>query len=64
MTKRSEWCGKGSCQVFDFICATDTFSTKACGETFRIQSGTLNCKCQKVVYLLKYRIWGEALNEI
>ena len=42
-----------------FQCDTDTFSTKACGETFKIQSGLLNCNSQKVVYLLKGRICGE-----
>ena len=50
---RSELCGKGNYQVCVFICDTDTFSTKACGETFKIQSGILNCNSQKVVYLLK-----------
>ena len=60
ITGRSESCGKGNCQVCDFICDTDTFSTKACGETFKIQSGILNCNSQKVVYLLKCRICGEA----
>ena len=49
------------CQVYDFICDTDTFSTKACGETFKIQSGILNCNSQKVVYLLKCRICGKTL---
>ena len=57
---RSESCGKGNCQVFDYICDTDAFTTKACGETFKIQSGILNCNSQKVVYLLKCRICGEA----
>ena len=28
-TGRSESCGKENCQVCDFICDTDTFSTKA-----------------------------------
>ena len=60
ITGRSESCGKRNCQVCDFICDTDTFSTKACGETFKIQSGVLNCNSQKVVYLLKCRICGEA----
>ena len=46
-------------QFSDFICDKDTFSTKACGETFKIQSGILNCNSQKVVYLLKCRICGE-----
>ena len=45
---RSESCGKGNCQVCDSICDTDTFTTKACGETFKIQSGILNCNSQKV----------------
>ena len=57
---RSESCGKGNCQVCDYICDTDAFTTKACGETFKIQSGILNCNSQKVVYLLKCRICGEA----
>ena len=56
---RSESCGKGNCQVCDYICDTDTFTTKACGETFKIQSGILNCNSQKVVYLFKCRICGE-----
>ena len=34
-TGRSESCGKGNCQICDFICNTDTFFTKACGETFK-----------------------------
>ena len=60
MTGRSESCGKGYCQVFNFICDTDTSSTKTCGETFRIQSRTLNCNSEKVDHRLKYRICGEA----
>ena len=60
ITGRSESCGKGNCQVCDFICDTDTFSTKACGETFKIQSRVLNCNSQKVVYLLKCEICGKA----
>ena len=60
ITERSESCGKGNCQVCDFIWDTDTFTTKACGETFKIQSGILNCSSQNVVYLLKCRISGEA----
>ena len=57
---RSESCGKGNCQVCDYICDKDTFTTKACGETFKIQSGILNCNSQEVVYLLKCGICGEA----
>ena len=42
------------------MCNTDTFATKACGETFKIQREIFHCNSQKVVYLLKYRICGEA----
>ena len=45
---RSGTCGKRNWQVCDYICATNTFTTKACGETFKIQSGILNCNSQKV----------------
>ena len=55
---RSESCGKGNCQVCNYIC--DTGTAKACSETFKIQSGVLNCNSQKVVSLLKFRIYGEA----
>ena len=37
ITGRSESCGKANCQVFEFICDTDTLSTKACGEAFKIK---------------------------
>ena len=56
---RLESCGKGNCQVCDFICDTDTFTSKPCGETFKIQSGILNWNFQMVVYLLKCRLCGE-----
>ena len=46
---RSESCGKGNCQVCNYICDRDTFITKACGVTFKIQSWILNCNSQKVV---------------
>ena len=60
ITGRSESCGKKNCQVCDFKCNTDTFTTKACGETCKIQSAILNCNSQKVAYLLRCRISGEA----
>ena len=52
----------GSSESVRFVTlyAIQTLSTKACGERFRIQSGTFNCDSQKVVYLLKCRIYGEA----
>ena len=30
-------------KVCDFICNADTFSTKACDKTFKIQSVAINC---------------------
>ena len=42
ITGRSESCGKGNYQVYDFTCKTDTFNTKACGETSNIKKGILN----------------------
>ena len=60
ITRRSESCGKGNCHVCDFICDGDTFTSKSCGETFKIQRGILNCNFQMVVYLLKCGICGEA----
>ena len=55
ITGRFELCGKGNPLVCDFVCDADTFSTKTCSETFKIQSGIFNCNSQKVVYLLKSR---------
>ena len=45
----SEPCGKGTCQLCDHIITTNTFTTKACGEVFKIQSGPLNCNSEKVL---------------
>ena len=39
----SEPWGKGACQVCDHIITTNTFTTKAYGEAFNIQSGPLIC---------------------
>ena len=52
----SEPCGKGTCQVCDHLITTNTFTTKACGEVFKIQSGPLNCNSEKVLYLLRCKI--------
>ena len=60
VTGRSELCGKENCQVCDVTCNTNFCATNSCGETFKIQSGILNCNSQKVAYLLKCRICGEA----
>ena len=52
----SEPCGKSTCQVYDHIITTNTFTTKACGKVFKIQSGPLNCNSEKVIYLLRCKI--------
>ena len=36
-----------------------TFTTEACQETFKIQSGPLTCDSEKVLYLLKCKVCGE-----
>ena len=58
-TGRSKPCAKRNLQVCNFIWDRDTFSTKACNETFKILSGPINFNFQKVVFLLKYKICGE-----
>ena len=55
----SEPCGKGTCQVRDHIITTNTFITKACGEVFKIQSGALKCNSEKVLYLLRCKIFDD-----
>ena len=55
-TGDSKPCGKGTCHVCDHIITTNTFTTKACGEVFKIQNGPLNCKSEKVLYLLRCKI--------
>ena len=42
------------------IRTTTTFTTEACGETFNIQNGRLNCNSEKVLYLIKCKVSGEA----
>ena len=54
----SELCGKGTFQVCDHIITTNAFTTKACGEAFKIQRGPLNCNSEKVFYLLRCKICG------
>ena len=52
----SEPCGKGTCQVCDHITTTNTFTTKVCGEVFKIQSGPLKCNSEKNLYLMRCKI--------
>ena len=59
-TGRCEPCGKKTCLVCNSIKTTTTFTMEACGEIFKIQSGPLNCNSEKVLYLLKCKVYGEA----
>ena len=59
-TGRCEPCGKKTCLVCNSIRTTTTFTTEACREIFKIQSGPLNCNSEKVLYLLKCKVCGEA----
>ena len=52
----SEPCEKGTCQVCDHLITTNTFTTKAFEEVFKIQSGPLNCNSEKVLYFLRCKI--------
>ena len=40
--------------------STNTFTTKACGEVFKIQSEPLNCNSEKILYLLRCKICDDA----
>ena len=51
---------KKTCLVCNPIRTTTTFTTEACGEIFKIQIGPLNCNSEKVLYLLKCKVCGEA----
>ena len=59
-TGRCEPCGKKTCLVCNSIRTTTTFTTEACKENFEIQSVPLNCNSEKVLYLLKCKVCGEA----
>ena len=55
----SESCGKGTCQVCDHIITTNTFTTKASSEVFKIQSGSYKCNLEKGLYLLRCKICND-----
>ena len=59
-TGKCEPCGKKTCLVCNSIRTTTTFTMEACGESFKIQSGPLNCNLEKVLHLLKCKMCGEA----
>ena len=58
-TRRCEAFGKKTCLVCNSVRTTTTFATEACRETFKIQSGPLNCNLGKVLYLLECKVCGE-----
>ena len=49
---------KKTCLVCDSISTTTAFTTEAGQETFKIQKGSLNCDSEKVLYLLKCKVFG------
>ena len=49
---RCKLCGKKTFVVCDSISTATIFTTKACEETFKIQSGPLTCDSENVTYLL------------
>ena len=51
--------GKKMCLICDSIRTATTFTTKACQESFKIQKGPLTCDSEKVLYLLKCKVFGE-----
>ena len=59
-TGRCEPCGKKTCLVCNSRSTTTTFTTEACGEVFKIQNDPLNCNSEKVLYLLKCKVCGQA----
>ena len=58
--RRFELYRKKICLVYNAIRTNATFTTEACRETLEIWSSPLNCILEKVLYLLKWKICGEA----
>ena len=56
---RCEPCDKKSCLVCESISTTATFTTEACKETFKIPEDPSNCDSEKVLCLLKCKVYGE-----
>ena len=51
-----------TCLVCEFISTATTFTTEACQDIFKIQSGPSTCDSEKVLYLLKCKVCGEVRN--
>ena len=54
-----EKCRKKACLVCDSISTATTFTTEACQETCKSQSGPLTCDSEKFLHLLKCKVCGE-----
>ena len=52
-TGRCEPCGKKTCLVCNSARTTTNFTTETCRETFKIQSGPLNCNSEKLTKFFK-----------
>ena len=52
--------GQGTIRFVTLHAIQTLLTTNTCSETFKIESGILNCNSQKVAYLLKCRMCGEA----
>ena len=59
-TRRCEQCWKKTCLVCNSISTTATFIMEVYGESFKIESGALNCNSENVLYLFKCEVCGEA----
>ena len=55
---RCEPCEKKICLVCDSVITAMIFTTEACQETFKIQSGPLICDSEKILNLLKCKVCG------
>ena len=59
-SERCEPCGEKTYLVCDSVSTATTFITEACQKSFKIQGGLLTCDSEKVFYLLKRKVCGEA----
>ena len=55
---RCEPCEKKICLGCDSVITAMIFTTEACQETFKIQSGPLICDSEKILNLLKCKVCG------
>ena len=62
ITGRSESCGKGQVRSLTLYVIQTLYLPKPVVKhsKLNVQSRTLNCSSQKIVYLLNCRIWGKA----